>query len=71
LDAEIAVTQSEDEEESCAKRRGSAYLRRMMLLSVGLLAIERWVTGDRAEQPEQEIDREILDEELCLMHSPD
>ncbi len=63
-DAEILVTQPNEEEESLPKKK-----RKCVLAMYDI--VKRWVTGDRAdsaEQPEEDIDREILEHARLLMH---
>jgi hypothetical protein len=60
-DAEIPVTQSDKEEELLPKKK-----RKRVLATYE--AVQRWVTGDRAKQPEEDIEQLILEQERLLMH---
>ncbi len=54
------MTQSDEEEDPLPKKKGK---RLIAMYNV----VECWLTGDRAEEPEEDIEREILDEVCCLM----
>ncbi len=60
-DAEIALTQSDEEEKSLPKKK-----RKRVLATFKV--VQRWVTGDRAEQPEEDTERQILEQARLLMH---
>jgi hypothetical protein len=60
-DAEIPLTQSDEEEEERQKQK-----RKRVIAEYEL--VKRWVTGERAVQPEEDIERELFEEARELMH---
>ena len=60
-DAEFPLTQSDQEEEERSKQK-----RKRVIAEYE--AVKRWVTGEWAVQPEEDIERELLVEERELMH---
>jgi hypothetical protein len=63
-DDEIVVIQSDEEEESRPKQNN----RRALCVLVTYEVVQRWVTGGRATQPEEDIEREFFDLARHLMH---
>jgi hypothetical protein len=64
LDAEITLTQSDEEVEEAPKQKRKRAPHVLAIYEV----IQRWVTGDEATQPEEDIQREIFENAKCLMH---
>ncbi len=61
--AETPLTQSDEEEE---KRPKQTRKRKRVIAEYEL--VKRWVTGERAVQPEDDIERELFEEARELMH---
>ncbi len=60
-DAKFPLTQSDEEQEERPKQK-----RKRVIAEYEL--VKRWVTGERAVQPEDDIERELIEEARELMH---
>jgi hypothetical protein len=60
-DAEISLTQSDDEEEERPKQKRKGVVAEYKL-------VKRWVTGEREVLPKEDIKRELFEEARELMH---
>jgi hypothetical protein len=58
-DAKIPVTQSDEEEELLPKKKTTRILATYDV-------VKRWVTGDTAEQPEEDLEQELLEQAPLL-----
>jgi hypothetical protein len=63
-DAEIPLTQSDEEEEDRPKQKRKRAPRVLATYEI----VQRWLTGDRAEQSEVDIERENFENARRLMH---
>ena len=60
-DAEIPLTPSDEEEKERPKQQRKSVVAEYEL-------VKRWVPGERAVQPEEDIERELFEEARELMH---
>jgi hypothetical protein len=63
-DAEIPLTQSDEEVEERPRQKRKSTQR---ILSIRE-DVPHWVTGDKATQPEEDVEREIFENAIRLMH---
>jgi hypothetical protein len=63
-DAEIPLTGSNEEEEERPKQKRKCAPRVLAIYEV----IQRWVTSNKATQPEEDIEREIFENAKRIMH---